>query len=227
MNDQLKSVSAHMLHLGLGALTHANWHSNYMPYMNDSMHELSVLQAAHAAEILIKAKIAEEHPLLIFEQLPRLTKADRSEMELRHLFEKGRTVQYSDLPDRLWATTGMRLTNIEIFNEFGKLRNTIQHFAPPRDISCSQKTVEFIYSVIDPFINECWGLCAIDYNEDHEPYKYLVEGLIGNGIYFFVSAGMIKNLDYIEFDWPEDEEYQKEMVSRIEAAKKELEDEDQ
>jgi len=169
--------------------------SNYHPYMNASMHELSVLQAAHAAEILIKARIAEGHPLLIFEQLPRPTRADTSELELRHLFEKGRTVQYSDLPDRLWATTGMRITNVETFNAFGRLRNTIQHFAPPNHVDCSQETVEFIYEVIDPFINECWGLFAVDYNEDDEPYVYLVENLIRNGVYFLVSPEVVEHLD--------------------------------
>lgn len=109
MNEQLKFISKHMLDLGIGigALAHANWHSNYISLDNDRWAELSVLQAAHAAEILIKAKIAEEDPLLIFEKLPQSHSMDSDSLEFCHLFEKGRTVQYWDLPDRLWATTGM------------------------------------------------------------------------------------------------------------------------
>ena len=42
--------------------------------MNDHWPELSVLQAAHAAEFLVKARIAEEHPLLVFERLPAFQK---------------------------------------------------------------------------------------------------------------------------------------------------------
>ena len=73
MNNELRNVAENMRELGLGALTHANRHAAYQDIVNDKWAELSVLQAAHAAEILIKAKIAEEHPLLIFEKFPKIT----------------------------------------------------------------------------------------------------------------------------------------------------------
>lgn len=149
MNEQLKPISEHMLSLGLGALAHTNWHSNYMSFENDRWPELSVLQAAHAAEILIKARISEEHPLLIFEELPSSKQANASNLELRHLIEKGRTFQYADLPDRLWATTGIQLPALETYKKFGLLRNTIQHFAPPTQQDFSQETIEFVFKVID------------------------------------------------------------------------------
>jgi len=50
MENELKEVYEHMLRLGLGALGQANWHSNFDNYENDFWPELSVLQAAHAAE---------------------------------------------------------------------------------------------------------------------------------------------------------------------------------
>lgn len=59
MNNELRNVAENMRELGLGALTHANRHAAYQDIVNDKWAELSVLQAAHAAEILIKAKIAE------------------------------------------------------------------------------------------------------------------------------------------------------------------------
>lgn len=70
MNPALKGIWEHMLDLGLGALAHANRHAAYAAMENERWPQLSVLQAAHAAELIIKARIAqEEHPLLIFEHL--------------------------------------------------------------------------------------------------------------------------------------------------------------
>lgn len=222
MEDELRSVHQHMLALGLGALAHANWHANYHSYESDYWSELSVIQAAHAAEILIKARIAEEHPLLIFEHLPKPNKSEGTILELRHLIDFGRTYQYADLPDRLWATTGLRLPNLEMYGSFGRLRNAIQHFTSPNDHDLSQETLEFIFGVIDPFINEFWGLFAIDYNEDHEPYAYFVPGLISRHIHFLVSPDLVKDPEFNEIgvEWPKgDPAYNSEMERRLADAK--------
>jgi uncharacterized membrane protein YgdD (TMEM256/DUF423 family) len=84
LDKQLRTVHKHMGGLGLGALAHANWHANYHSFENDWWSELSVLQAAHAAEILIKARIAQRHPLLIFEHLPK-PPAIKTKLSLEHL----------------------------------------------------------------------------------------------------------------------------------------------
>ena len=76
-----------MLNLGLGALAHANRHAAYCCMENERWSDLSVLQAAHAAEILIKARISQEHPLLIFDRLPAISD---DELSLDDLFEKGK-----------------------------------------------------------------------------------------------------------------------------------------
>jgi hypothetical protein len=221
LNLQQIKVHEHMLELGLGALAHANGHANYMSFDNDKWPELSVLQAAHAAEILIKARIAQEHPLLIFEQLPRSSQVDGDILELKHLVERARTVQYSDLPDRLWATTGITLINTEKFQTFGRLRNSIQHFVPPPNINFCTETIKFIFEVIDPFINNCWGLYAVDYNEDTEPYQYLIESLIRRSVKFLVSPSSVEYLDYDDFEWSDnDPEYIDEMKKRFMLAKK-------
>lgn len=184
---------------------------------NEAWSELSVLQAAHAAEILIKARIAEEHPLLIFETLPKPQANGETLLTFPQLAEKGRTYQFSDLPDRLWAATGIAIPNIEIFKSFGRLRNTIQHFAPPEGIDLSQETVEFIFNVIDPFIYNCWGLCAIDYNEDHELYEYFVPGIIRRRVLFHVSKESIAGMNYMDLEWPEGPDYRREMERRFAA----------
>ncbi|WP_207770965.1 hypothetical protein [Kumtagia ephedrae] len=219
MTNEGINVHEHMLELALGALAHANWHANYHSFENSRWSELSVLQAAHACEILIKARIAQEHPLLIFEHLPK-PQPGQASLSIRELVEGGRTYQYSDLPDRLWATTGIRLPGLERHKEFGRLRNTIQHFLAPSYMDISYETIAFIYEVIDPFINTSWGLFAVDYNEDHEEYIYLVGGLIRRGVRFLASPGMMECFDSIDFEWPQgDSEYRKFMESRFEVAR--------
>lgn len=219
MNPELEGVWKDMCNLGLGALTHANRHAAYLSIENDMWEELAVLQAAHAAEILIKARIAQEHPLLIFEKLPPMSE---NEMSINDLFEKGKTIDWSDLPSRLWATTGIVLPNLSIYKDFGKIRNGIQHLVPQRSNPqmASIKTLEFIYSVIDPFINDCWGLYAIDYDEDYEPYFYLTSSLINNGIYFLVSKEAADCVQDWNVDWTKTKHtYHEEMNRRIELAK--------
>lgn len=166
MNPALNGVWEHMRDLGLGALAHANRHAAYAAMENPSWPELSVVQAAHAAELLIKARIAQEHPLLIFETLPRSTQAAGAHLDLEDLFKQGRTVQWSDLPERLWAATGMSLSNKARFDSFGKLRNGIQHFAPAPGIETGEETLRFVFDVIDPFVHQSWRLFAVDYDED-------------------------------------------------------------
>ena len=191
MNNELRSVAENMRELGLGALTHANRHAAYQDIVNDKWAELSVLQAAHAAEILIKARIAEEHPLLIFEKFPKITDDNLS---LLSLFEDGHTIEW-----------------------FGKLRNSIQHFgATPKDVNASLETLRFIYSVIDPFIYECWQLYAIDFDEDYDSYEHFPPILIDREIEFLVSPSAA---EYHEF-WDSNlqkanDTYRLEMEKRI------------
>lgn len=208
-----------MLGLGLGALAHANWHANYYSMDNRYWNELSVLQAAHACEILIKARIAQEHPLLIFEHLPKAS-SDQAPLSLQKLVESGRTYQFVDLPDRLWATTGIRLPELQRYQAFGRFRNSIQHFSIPERLDAAEESVRFIYEVIDPFIQQCWGLHAVDYNEDTEPHVYIVANLIRRGIFFSVSPGVVEHLEWTELDWPENQtSYRREMEARFKKAR--------
>ena len=223
LNSELSEISHHMFELGTSALAHANWHANYMSFENHMWAELSVLQAAHAAEILIKARIAEEHPLLIFEQIPKSTQVNDSKLELKHLFEKAKTIQYSELPERLWAATGIKIKNIDAYKNFGYLRNSIQHFGSPSGVNCSDETRNFIYQVIDPFIHDCWDVTALDYNEDSEPYIYLMANLINNGIEFLVSDEAAENLQNTELNWP-NEKYKKLMLKRFKTAGADISD---
>ena len=135
--------------------------------------ELAVLMATHAAEILLKSRIAEEHPLLIFSRIP--TSKNRDLLDVEALFETGRTIQYFDIPERLWATTGYKLKNQNLYLDFGDLRNNVQHFMRSRSkLYLKQKTLEFVFNVVDPFLYDFWGGYAItciehpEYSDEHE-----------------------------------------------------------
>ena len=220
MDHSLKSVHENMIRLGLGALAHANWTSAFISWENDVWSELSVLQAAHAAEILVKARIAQEHPLLIFERIPHPDAGTQDLLSFEKLLAEGRTYQYTDLPHRLWATTGITLPSSDNFLEFGLLRNAIQHFATPLDIDLSKRTLEFIFSVVDPFINTCWNYFAIDYCEDTEPYINFLDSIILKEIPFLVSPESLEDLDDTRFMQSKNLSYVNLMKTRIAVAKK-------
>ena len=215
--ESVKSIAAHMRALGLGALAHANWHANFASWDNAYWPELSVVQAAHAAELLIKARIAEEHHLLIFDKLPG--PGEEAMLDRSLLAQAGRTVGYNELPNRLWAAAGISVPAINCYKDFGKLRDAIQHFLPPTDKDFSTEAVNFIYTVIDPFINECWGLFAVDFHEDTEPYVYLVEALLNRDVLFLVSPRAASDLaDNSLFEMPQgSDEYSVEMRRRLQA----------
>lgn len=218
LGNDIQDVHKHMVGLGLGALAHANWHANFRCPENEYWAELSALQAAHAGEILIKARIAQEHPLLIFEHLPKQQPGE-APLTKENLIQNGRTYQFMDLPDRLWATTGIRLPAIERYRSFGRLRNSIQHFTAPHDVDVGIEACCFIYEVIDPFIHTCWNLFAVDYNEDSESYLYLVANLIQKGIPFLVSPDVVENLEATDQDWPPtNPQYRTQMEARFAAA---------
>jgi hypothetical protein len=216
VNSASKKIWEHMRDLGLGALAHANRHAVYAAIPNPRWPELSVLQAAHATELLIKARIAEEHPLLIFEQLPRPTKSSRARLDLQDLFERGRTFQWTDLPDRLWATTGISIPNRPAFDSFGKLRNSIQHFASPPGVDFAEETLRFEFSVVDPFIHASWGLFAIDSEEDPDSYRYFTAVLVRLEIPFLVSPAAAAEFEDWEVDWSTvSKKYRSEMRARV------------
>jgi hypothetical protein len=218
MNPALKGIWRHMRELGLGALAHANRHAAYHGD-NPSWPELAVLQAAHAAELLIKARIAQEHPLLIFEHLPRSSQAASAHLDLEDLFAQGRTVQWSELPERLWAVTGISIPNKDRFDNFGRLRNGIQHFGPSPGVDTSGETLRFVFGVLDPFINECWRLYAVDYDEDDVAYEYFVFAMISREIAFLVSPNAAEAFDGWSADWSDvSEDYKNEMHERVRKA---------
>ena len=220
MGIELENVSKNILDLGLGALAHANRHAAYQDYVNEKWGELSVLQAAHAAELLVKARIAEEHPLLIFSNLPSVSNQDT--LSIDKLAEDGKTIDWSDLPKVFKTITGCNFENDGIFKSFGRLRNSVQHFGiipNQATTSASLETLRFIYSFIDPFINEHWGRYAIDFDEDMDSYEHLPAILIDYEIKFLVSPKVAKHSEHWENELDNcRDEYKHIMKRRIDDA---------
>ncbi len=163
---------------------------------------ISVLNAAHAGELFLKAIIAKEHPLLIFRDLFELDYDKSNEiLDVEILIRRGKTHDFSKLPQVLWATTGQRIPNLKLFKEMQEIRNSIQHFCAPDKTDFSRLSLEFIYKVIDPLVNKNFGICCIDYHEDHSiGYDYIVQNLIRRQIRFSIP----KNFHVGEIDIEEE-----------------------
>ncbi len=215
-NDFLKGSYEEILRLGLGSLSHANRHSIYAPMENEKWPELSILQAAHAAELFIKARIAQEHPLLIIDKFPKINKENK-DMSYRDLIVNSKTIQWHQLLDRLYICTGKKIKHEDIFLKIGNLRNNIQHLGIYNiEQNFSDITLEFIFKVIDPFINENWNLYAMDFDEEDESYLYLPNALISREIPFLVSD---EGKEYFD-EWKDSlekcsEEYKKGILFQI------------
>ena len=136
MNPETKQVSQHMKEFGLHILGRAIYDATFSEMTRPFAHMLSVVHAAQGAEILIKARIAEEHPLLIFKSYPK-SNTTKDVLSIKELFKYGRTLMYSELPEVLWATTGYRIKELDRYQKFGELRNIIVHISADPDCEAS------------------------------------------------------------------------------------------
>ena len=165
----------------------ANMHACFLDPGNEHWPLMSVLNAAHAGELFIKAIIATKHPLLIFKDVAGLDDNSSVELDMRTLLKRGQTLDFHKLPQVLWATTGTRIPDPDCYERLRKARNAIQHFCPPDDEDSSGLALDFIYRIVDPLIREWFGLYAIEHHEDHlVGYDYLVGTLLRLGIRFSV-----------------------------------------
>ncbi len=146
-----------------------------LPYV----HAMSIINVANGFEILIKAKIVEEHPLLIFDKITKNEKITEQELEFEYLLENGRTLEYSKLPYQLWATTGYKINDETLYKKIGRFRNQIIHFHIPLKESLSDYTLKYVFNVIEPCVNTWWDKTVFKYIKvfDRKAYKILFEKL--------------------------------------------------
>ena len=186
MHAILKEIPSRILKTATAALTQANQHSALYGQGVEHWPEISVINAAHAGELFLKAVIASQHPLLIFKDLFHLDGAE-TELDIEHLLKKGRSYDLEKLPQILWVVTGQRIADQKSFDELRVARNAVQHFCAPPDVDLSTLSLNFIYKVIDPLILQNFGIYALNYHEDGcVGYGYIVSALLTRGIKFSV-----------------------------------------
>lgn len=178
IKDKL-SMAAQMRDFGLYMVARGAVNATFSEHMNPYSHAMSVVHVANGFEVLIKSRIVEEHPLLIFTKIPTESNLGGSnEIKIENLLEYGHTIMYSDLPHRLWATTGYKIPNIELYNEFGKIRNQIIHFAIP-EYSLNDLTLKYTYCIVEKCINDWWDTTILEYTSEYDDVycEYVFEQL--------------------------------------------------
>lgn len=133
---------------------------------------MCVVYVAHAAEILLKARIAQEHPLLIFSKLPKRN-VNQNNLTLIDLLENGRTFSYEELPDQLWAVTGIKIDRVDSYRQFGRLRNQIIHFSIANVANLDILTLQYSFNILDPLVESFWGKSVIDFIKNDFNYADL------------------------------------------------------
>ena len=168
---QMRDLGLHMV--GKGAVN-ATFSEHAAPYS----HAMAIVHVAHGFEILIKSKIVEEHPFLIFSKIPTESKIQGDKIHFEDLLAHGQTINYSELPHRLWATTGYKMSNPDFFQEFGKIRNQIIHFSVP-NIELSEIALKFVYEVIEKTVNDWWDVSVLEYACEYDDgyLEYVFEQL--------------------------------------------------
>lgn len=141
---------------------------------------LCVVHAAHAAEILLKARIAQEHPLLMFSKLPPLKGDSKNNIGIIELIEKGRTLGYEELPSQLWATTGIKIDRLNQYKEFGEIRNQIIHLSMSSAEKLDELTLLYSLELLDPLVESFWGRSVFDFIKND--YLYDHDGFLSSGL---------------------------------------------
>jgi hypothetical protein len=165
IKDKFK-IASQMRDFGLSMVAKGVVNATFSEHGEPYSHAMGLIQVANGFEILIKSKIVEEHPLLVFSKIPKEANLLDGNIKMEDLMEHGQTIMYSELPDRLWATTGYKIESIQLYNKFGRIRNQIIHFAIP-NISLSEFTLEFTFKVIEKAINTWWDTTILDYAQEY------------------------------------------------------------
>lgn len=165
------------------ANTHAVYHDPGMEHRE----QMSIVNAALAGELFLKAIVAKEHPLLIFKDLFHLDQPGNEQFDVEEIVKSGRTYAFEHMPRLLWVTTGDRIRDQKNFDEVRSARNSVQHFCPPAGLSLRGLSLRFIYRNIDPLIYKHFGICAVEYHEDFAvSYDFVVQSLINHELEFSI-----------------------------------------
>ena len=190
--------------LGLVALAHIN---NASININKCMGLLSVLHAADVFDLLIQARSVQEIWQLLLGENPSQQKPHVDGIAYKKRRKNGSLAGWNEKSAYQWSIIGITPTRLQIFEEFGLIREAIQCYGCPPDENVTYLTsLNFIYTIIDPFINKCWNLFAVDYCQDYDEnqaadantayWGFIVNCLVQNEVHFLVSPRLAQNVDY-------------------------------
>lgn len=221
IHTEIQHIPSRILEVALGALTQANHHAVFDDPQSFGWPETSILSSATAGELLLKAIVAKQHPLLIFRDLFDLDVRSQEELTIQQLIERGKTYGLEDMPKLLWVTTGERIPDTTLFEKLRRARNSIQHFCSPgENIDLRKLAREFIYKNLDPLLHRHFDICAIEFHQDHNiGYDYVVDCLLKNELLFSVP----RNFAISEFNFKNalrktSESYRKQLRKRFSLA---------
>lgn len=177
VKDKL-NMAAQMRNFGMAMIARGVLNASFWEVESPYAHAQSVINIANGFEILIKAKIVEEHPLLVFDQIPKESKITDGNLKFEDLLEHGKTIMYSELPERLWASTGFKISDLNFFNNFGRTRNKIIHFTAPQN-SLADYALKFAFTVVEKSIDEWWGTSIFEFLHEYhfDDLEYVLEQL--------------------------------------------------
>lgn len=174
------------------AITLSNHHATYFDPYIEHYGTAAVIEAARAAELLIKAIVASHHPLLIFKDIFNLNLLDDPDLDLDSLTSKAKTHDISKLPNVLWLVTAEKIQDQELFDDLVEQRNALQHFFHHEtfDVFAEKSrtlALRFIYTNLDPLLRKHFNEYAINcYEHQSDGYEYTVKQLLNRGIHFSI-----------------------------------------
>ncbi|MGN7293131.1 hypothetical protein [Rhizobium sp. SAFR-030] len=186
------------------AIAQANMHAIFLDPGNEHWGNVSVLNAAQAGELVMKAAIAKVHPLLIFQNVFDLDDANSEDLDIERIIQRAKTHDFHNLPKVMWAVLKERLPDPNSFTEMRKIRNAVQHFYHPGGfenfgVAARRLSLNFLYNNVDPLLKKHFGLSAIEFHEDHsEGYFYIVEALLKREIRFSIPDDFDLSRESIE-----------------------------
>lgn len=149
--EHVKEFSIHVLSKAIRGLT-------FSEYGDPFAHAFAVIQAAHAAELVLKAKLLELDPTSIFNF--KRDDSSRYEKDFFLLLQKNeKSLNYSVLPRKL-ESLGLKLDNVDKYYEFGILRNKVAHLYVP-NVAIDKLTLEFALHT-DAWAYSFWNMSALE-----------------------------------------------------------------
>lgn len=148
MNKRL--VSSKILNFALNLLARSVCDATFSEQSKPCVHQLSIVSTANALELILKSKIIELNPELIFID----ANFDFNNATDRTICREG-TVNYSILP-KILKKIGINI-KMKRFRELGKKRNQIVHLGLSLESNYTCEVLRYAFELVLPAAIELYG----------------------------------------------------------------------